>query len=171
MWRLNSKPVTQNCSLGTSCELALSWISGNLINERSILVQIQQAIIWTNDDPDLCRDMASLVFNTLIPYFSLNCFEKIIYTCIYIFAFSTILANWDCVDIWNPSLLKTMTWQRKEVCHYQLWNWPGYPWIFRPYHQEVKERRERPRNLTGLCVFKANTFFSKLEIANVSWVT
>ena len=51
---------------GIPCELALRWMSLDLTDYKSTLVQVmagavrQQAITWANIDPDLCRHMASL---------------------------------------------------------------------------------------------------------------
>ena len=56
---------------GISCELALRWMSLHLTDDKSTLVQVmawcrqQEAITWTNVDPDLCRHMASLGHNEL----------------------------------------------------------------------------------------------------------
>ena len=55
--------VIQNDSLGSGCHSALRWMSQNLTNEKSALVQVmawcfhfrQQAITWASTDPDLCH--------------------------------------------------------------------------------------------------------------------
>ena len=54
-----------------SCEIALRWISLELTDDKSTLVQVmawavrQQAITWANVDPDLCHHMASLGYYEL----------------------------------------------------------------------------------------------------------
>ena len=57
-----------------SCEIALKWMPLDLTDDKSTLVQVmawccqasrQQAITWSNVDPDLCRQMASLGLNVL----------------------------------------------------------------------------------------------------------
>ena len=55
----------------TSYDIALRWVSLYLTDDKSTLVQVmagairQQAITWTNVDPDLCRHKASLGHNEL----------------------------------------------------------------------------------------------------------
>ena len=50
-------------TVGVSCEIALMWISLDLIDNRSKLVRVmawcRQAITWPNVEPDSCRFMAS----------------------------------------------------------------------------------------------------------------
>ena len=52
-----------------SCELGLRWMSLDLTDDKSTLIQVmawcRQAINWANIDPDLCRHMASLGPNEL----------------------------------------------------------------------------------------------------------
>ena len=56
---------------GISCKLALRWMSLDLTDDKTTLVQVmawcvrQQAITWADVDPDLCRHMASLGPNEL----------------------------------------------------------------------------------------------------------
>ena len=56
---------------GIFCEIALIWMSLDLTDDQSTLVQVmvcavgQQAITWANADPDLSRDMAPLGHNEL----------------------------------------------------------------------------------------------------------
>ena len=52
--------------LRISCEIALKWMSLDITDDQSILVQIrQQAVTWANVDLDLCRYMVSLGHNEL----------------------------------------------------------------------------------------------------------
>ena len=63
-----------NGGWGISYEIALRWMTLDLTGDKSTLVQVmawccqasrQQVIIWSNVDPDLCRQMASLGLNVL----------------------------------------------------------------------------------------------------------
>ena len=52
--------------LSISCEIALRWMSLDLVADESTLVQVmarQQSITCSNVDPDLCRHVASLGHN------------------------------------------------------------------------------------------------------------
>ena len=55
---------------GISYEIALTWISLYFTGDKSTMVGLgalkQQAMIWTNVDPDLCRHVVSLGHNELI---------------------------------------------------------------------------------------------------------
>ena len=57
-----------------SCEVAIRWMSLDLSDEKSTLVQLgaikQQAITWTNVASDLCRHIMSPGHNELISDFS-----------------------------------------------------------------------------------------------------
>ena len=64
--------------MGAHSKIALGWMSQNLTNESTVLVQVrlgalsQQVITWTNVDPDLSRHMASLGYNELIKHMVCN---------------------------------------------------------------------------------------------------
>ena len=67
---INFKPILQNSNLGTRCDIYLRWMSLNFFtNEKSTLVHglvsMQQAVTWTNIDPDICHHMAPLGYNGL----------------------------------------------------------------------------------------------------------
>ena len=58
-------------------------MSPDLTDDKSTLVNFavrQQAITWTNVDPDVCRHLVSLGHNELIKHFITNieCYHKIV---------------------------------------------------------------------------------------------
>ena len=53
------KHIIHNCSSGTRCEFALSWMSQNATDDMSTLVRVM-AWWWANADPYLCRHVTSL---------------------------------------------------------------------------------------------------------------
>ena len=75
-------------SLTTHYDIALKWMTPNITNEKSTLDQFmawcchsvrQQAVIWNNVGPDLCRHMVSLGHNLLT--FIINTMHLIAWQC------------------------------------------------------------------------------------------
>ena len=66
LYTVNFKVILVIDGWGISCEIALRWLSLDLTDDKSTLVQVMawccqatQAITWTNVDPDLCHHMMS----------------------------------------------------------------------------------------------------------------
>ena len=59
------KLLIQNSSMGTCCEIALSWMPQNLTNEKSTLVQVMALCHQANLDPNFCHHMVLLGHNEL----------------------------------------------------------------------------------------------------------
>ena len=65
------KCILQNDILNTFCDIGLRWMSQNITDDKSTLVQVkawatsQQAITWANVDPDLGCRLASLGHSVL----------------------------------------------------------------------------------------------------------
>ena len=104
-------------SWGIACEIALIWMSVDFTDDQSTFVQVmigavrQQAITWTNVDPDLWHHMASLGHNELRCIITLTYKSEV---CVVILIWSICCYTWSCASLcpsfWTPGVRNKVLW-------------------------------------------------------------